>query len=473
MNFWLLAALIGTLISACNTDAPVEEEPEQEKFTLNYPETVKKSVVDTIFDQVIEDPYRWLEDDRSSETEEWVKAQNEVTFSYLETIPYREDIKNRLSKVWNYEKVSAPFKRGNYTYYYKNDGLQNQYVIYRKDETGKEEMFLNPNNFSEDGTTSLGQISFTEDGSLAAYAISEGGSDWRKVIVIDAVSKAVIEDTLVDVKFSGLSWKGNEGFFYSSYDKPEGSELSAKTDQHKLYFHKLGTPQSEDQVYYGATEVQKRRYVGGEVSKNNRYLFITGAVSTSGNELLIMDLEDPKRTIVPMVEGFDQDANILTTVEDEFYIVTNRNAPNKKLVKATANNPKAKDWKDIISEKEHVLNVSTGAGYIFAQYMVDAISKVEQYDYTGKLIRTVELPGVGTVRGFSAKDEDEVLYYTFTNYVVPSNSYAFNPKEGTSELFWKPSIEMSSEDYVSEQVFYTSKDGTKVPMIITHKKVLS
>ncbi len=223
----LRIVLIGVLLVSC--------QQKTKKMKVNYPKTLKKEVVDTYFGTEIKDNYRWLEDDKSKQTEDWVKTQNEVTFNYLNKIPYRKEIQNRLEKLWNYEKVSTPFKEGKYTYFYKNDGLQNQYVLYRKDEKGKEEIFLNPNTFAKDGTTSLGNVSFTKDGSLVAYAISEGGSDWRKVIVMKTENKEIVGDTLVDVKFSGIAWKGNDGFFYSSYDKPKGSELSAKTDQHKLY----------------------------------------------------------------------------------------------------------------------------------------------------------------------------------------------------------------------------------------------
>ncbi len=455
--------LIGTLFVGCN-------QTENMESSLTYPKTEERADADTIFDQIIPDPYRWLEDDMSKETAAWVKAQNKVTFNYLNKIPYRQELKERLSKLWNYEKLTSPRKRGDFVYYYKNDGLQNQYVLYRKDSTGKEEAFLDPNTFSADGTTSLGELSFTEDGSLVAYAISEGGSDWRKVIVMNAVNKEILDDTLIDVKFSGLSWKNNEGFFYSSYDKPKGSELSAKTDQHKLYYHKLGTTQSEDKVIYGASPEQKRRYVGGEVSNDGQYLFISGAISTSGNELSVLDLTDENAVIKPLVEGFDQDASIVTTKDKTFYISTNLNAPNKRLVKTNFDHPTTENWEDVIPETEHVLTIAKGGGYFFAKYMVDALSEVKQYDYEGKLIRTIDLPGIGTVRGFNGKGEDEVLYYSFTNYIMPSNIFEFNPETGTSKTYWKPKIDYNPEDYVSEQVFYASKDGTKIPMIITHKK---
>ncbi|WP_199851641.1 prolyl oligopeptidase family serine peptidase [Brumimicrobium mesophilum] len=468
----LIIPILGSLLVGCNADNQEKVEKEEMKTSLTYPVTEEGNDVDTIFDRVIADPYRWLEDDMSDETAEWVKAQNKVTFDYLKEIPYREELKDRLSEIWNYEKVSAPRKRGDYVYYYKNDGLQNQYVVYRKDAEGNEEVFLDPNTFSEDGTTSLGQLSFTEDGTLAAYAISEGGSDWRKVIIMDAVKNEIIEDTLIDVKFSGLSWKNNDGFYYSSYDKPKGSELSAKTDQHKLYYHKLGTAQSDDQVVYGATAEQKRRYVGGSVSKDGKYLFISGSVSTSGNELSVLDLSNPNAKIKPLVTGFDQDAGVVTTKDETFYISTNLNAPNKRLVKTTFENPTTDNWVDVIPETENVLSISKGAGYFFAQYMVDAISEVKQYDYDGKMIRSIDLPGIGSAGGFGGKDEDEVLYYSFTNYITPGSVFEFNPEAGTSTDYWKPEIDFNPDNFVSEQVFYTSKDGTKVPMIITHKKGL-
>ena len=277
----------------------------QNPKVMQYPETKKGDVVDTYFDTKVNDPYRWLEDDRSAETAAWVKAQNETTYAYLDKIPFRDALKARLEKLWNYEKIGAPSKEGAYTYYSKNNGLQNQSVVYRKNASGKDEVFLDPNTFSKDGTTSLGSLDFSKDGSKLAYSISEGGSDWRKVIVMEAKSKKIIGDTLVDVKFSAVSWKGNEGFYYSSYEKPTGSELSAKTDQHKLYFHKLGTAQKDDQLIFGAD--QKRRYVGGHVTEDNKYLVITAANSTYGNELYIKDLSKPDSPIINIVGNFNSD----------------------------------------------------------------------------------------------------------------------------------------------------------------------
>jgi len=451
-----------TAFVACKNEATPELD-----MSVTYPETKKVDTVDTYFGEQIADPYRWLEDDRSAETEAWVKAQNKVTFGYLEKIPFRKQLKERMEKLWNYEKISAPFKEGNYTYFYKNNGLQNQSVLYRKDQNGKEEIFLDPNTFSKDGTTSLGGINFSKDGSLVAYAISEGGSDWRKVIVLKADTKEIIGDTIVDVKFSGLSWYKNEGFYYSSYDKPKGSELSAKTDQHKLYFHKLGTAQKEDKVIFGLNE--KRRYVGGYVTDDENYLIISASTSTSGNELYYKDLTK-NGPIVNLVNNFNNDHDVLDNEGTKFYLVTNYNAPNKKVVTFDLKNPKMENWVDFIPETENVLSPSTGGGYIFAEYMKDAVTFVQQYDYTGKLIRDIELPGVGSAGGFGGKKEETTLYYSFTNYITPGTIYSFEPKSGKSTVYQKPKVDFKSEDYESKQVFYTSKDGTKVPMIITFKK---
>lgn len=433
-----------------------------------YPLTKKGDKIDLYFGSQVADPYRWLEDDRSAETAEWVKSQNQLTFGYLSTIPFRDAIKQRMEKLWNYEKVSAPFKEGKYTYYYKNNGLQNQSVLYRKDTSGNEELFLDPNTFSKDATTSLADISFSKDGSLCAYSISEAGSDWRKVIFINAETKQTITDKLIDVKFSGLSWKGNEGVYYSSYDKPKGSELSAKTDQHKLYFHQLGTNQSDDQLIFGDKE--KRRYVGGSVSDDNRYLFITAANATSGNELYVQDLTKSGAEIKSIHSGFEYDVRVLDNVGTQLYLITNLGAPNKRIVTVDVNSASVSNWKDCIAETEQVLSPSTGAGFIFANYMKDAVSVVKQFDYDGKLIREIQLPGLGTTSGFSGKSEDVALYFSFTNYVTPNTTYKFLPLEGKSSIYVQPKVDFVSDNYTSKQVFYTSKDGTKVPMIITYKK---
>ncbi|MCG9971471.1 prolyl oligopeptidase family serine peptidase [Christiangramia crocea] len=458
--------LIASALFACN-----DESKKSESIALNYPETKKVDTVTDYFGTKVKDPYRWLEDDRSEETENWVEAQNEVTFAYLEKIPYRDQLKERLTQLWDYEKLGAPFTEGDHIYFFKNDGLQDQSVLYRKKgEDAEPKVFLDPNKFSEDGTTSLSGMSFSEDGKKVAYAISEGGSDWRKVIVMNAENRRLLGDTIRDVKFSGLSWKGNEGFYYSSYDKPEGSELSAKTDQHKLYYHKLGTDQSEDKVIFGDSEDQKRRYVGGSVTEDNHFLIISARNSTSGGELYLMDLTRKNPKLVTILDNFETDSYVIDNEGSKLYIVTNLDAPNRRIVTVDASNPTPENWKDFIPETENVLSPSKGGGYFFAEYMVDAISQVKQYDYDGNLVREVELPGIGSAGGFSAKKEEDVLYYSFTNYVTPGTIYKYKIEEGTSEVYNKPNIDFDPDDYESEQVYYNSKDGTKIPMIITYKK---
>ena len=447
----------------------------QKKDTINlkYPNTKKVDSVDTYFGIKIQDPFRWLEDDRSPETENWVKEQNKTTFNYLDKIPFRKELKKRLEQLWNFEKLGSPFKEGDYVYFFKNDGLQNQNVLYRKKgEEAQAEVFLDPNSFSEDATTSLAGINFSKDGSIAAYSISEGGSDWRKVIVINAENKSIVEDTLVDIKFSGVSWRGNEGFFYSSYDKPEGSELSAKTDQHKLYYHKLGTPQKSDEVVFGGIPEEKHRYVGGYVTEDDRYLVVSAAVSTSGNKLFIKDLTQPESELMTILDTTDSDSQIIDNVGSKLFILTNRNAPNKKVVTVEAENPTPEHWTDLIPETQNVLSVGTGGGYFFAEYMVDAISKVYQYNNQGKMLRQIALPGLGSAGGFGGKKKETELYFSFTNYNNPESIYKLDIKTGDYSLYWKPEIDFKPEDYVSTQVFYPSKDGTKIPMMITHKKGL-
>jgi len=474
----LLSSVLATsILAACSGNSPEQtttsvSNTEQQAINISYPTSKKGTVVDSYFGTNIADPYRWLEDDRSEETGAWVTAENKVTFDYLAQVPYRDQLKSRLAELWNYEKVGAPFKEGDYTYFYKNDGLQNQYVVYRQKGDGEVEVFLDPNSFSEDGTTSMGQLSFSKDGSIAAYAISEGGSDWRKIIIIDAVTKEVLETPLVDVKFSGISWFKNEGFYYSSYDKPKGSELSAKTDQHKLYYHQLGQSQSNDAIVFGNTDEQKRRYVGGTVTEDNRYLLISGAVSTSGNDLFIKDLTKPNSPLVSITDNFDADTYLLENEADKLFLVTNLNAPNKKIVTVNAAAPQSKNWQDFIPETEYVLSASTGGGSFFTEYMVDAISKVYQYDYQGNKVREISLPGVGSASALEGEKDATTLYYSFSNYKTPGTIYSFNIDKGASEVYKKSGAKFDSSAFESKQVFYPSKDGTKVPMIITYKKGL-
>ena len=461
MNFKTIAVSAAGLLFANYT---------AQKMTpnLKYPETKKIDHFDDYFGTKVNDSYRWLEDDRAEDTKDWVNREVTFTKDYLAKIPFREEIRAQLKEIWNYEKIGAPFKEGNFTYFYKNDGLQAQSVLYRTDQSGKTEVFLDPNKFSEKGTTSLAGVSFNKKGNLVAYSISEGGSDWNKIIIIDALTKKVIDETIIDVKFSGASWKGDQGFFYSSYDKPKGSELSAKTDTHKVYFHQLGTKQSADQLIIGGDDF-KRRYMGIGVSDDERLEILNASEATNGNELYIKDLQN-KTDFLPIQKGYEFNTDFVDSKGDFIYAMTDKNAPNMRLVKFDIKNPSV--WIDVIPETENVLSVSTGGGFIFAKYMKDAVTSVKQFNYEGQLIRTIALPGVGTAGGFSGKEKEKELYFSFTNYITPPTIYKFNADSGKSEVYQKPKVKFNPENFVSEQVFYTSKDGTKIPMMINYKKGL-
>ena len=461
MNFKTIAVSAAGLLFANYT---------AQKMTpnLKYPETKKIDHFDDYFGTKVNDSYRWLEDDRAEDTKDWVNREVTFTKDYLAKIPFREEIRAQLKEIWNYEKIGAPFKEGNFTYFYKNDGLQAQSVLYRTDQSGKTEVFLDPNKFSEKGTTSLAGVSFNKKGNLVAYSISEGGSDWNKIIIIDALTKKVIDETIIDVKFSGASWKGDQGFFYSSYDKPKGSELSAKTDTHKVYFHQLGTKQSADQLIIGGDDF-KRRYMGIGVSDDERFEILNASEATNGNELYIKDLQN-KTDFLPIQKGYEFNTDFVDSKGDFIYAMTDKNAPNMRLVKFDIKNPSV--WIDVIPETENVLSVSTGGGFIFAKYMKDAVTSVKQFNYEGQLIRTIALPGVGTAGGFSGKEKEKELYFSFTNYITPPTIYKFNADSGKSEVYEKPKVKFNPENFVSEQVFYTSKDGTKIPMMINYKKGL-
>ena len=342
MKNLVVGLFILLIMSSCKN-----EKTTSEILQVNYPETKQVDTVDTFFGTDVKDPYRWLEDDRSEETGEWVKTQNQVTYGFLDNIPYRKELKERLEQMWNYEKVGAPFNEGDYTYFYKNNGLQNQYVIYRHkkgEDPQNAKMFLDPNTFSTDGTISLGGTSFSKNGRILAYSISEGGSDWRKILIMNTENQTIVEDTLVDIKFSGMSWYKNEGFYYSSYDKPKGSELSAKTDQHKVFYHKLGTSQSEDKLIYGGTTQEKHRYISGQVTEDNKYLVIYPRVSTSGTKLYIKDLSKPNSPLVTILDNTDSDTFVIDNVGSKLYLVTNLNAANKKIVTVDASNPTPEHW---------------------------------------------------------------------------------------------------------------------------------
>jgi len=467
-NIFLTTSVLFLLVACKQNNA----ETDFKKIEVKYPIAKKDSAVkDIYFGTTVADPYRWMENDTSAETIAWVKEENKVTDAYLSSIPFLSSIQSRLKELWNYDKYSAPFKEGEYNYYSKKTGLQNQAVIYRQKEGQKEpEVFLDPNTFSSNGTTSLAGMNFSADGSLCGYQISEGGSDWRKLIILNAITKEQIGDTLTDIKFSSVAWKKNEGFYYSSYDKPkEGSQLAGKTDRHKLYYHRLGQPQSDDQLVFGG-DITPRRYIGASISENEKWLFIFAANSTYGNELYVQDLTKPNAPIIPIVKDMSASVNLFDADDQYFYIQTDKGAPNGKVVIAPLNQPQSEHWIDLIPEQKEVLSVNTGGGNIFCSYLKDAITKVLQYDMKGNKLREVELPGLGTANGFSGKRKEKTVFYSFSSYTTPSTIYKMDIASGKTEVYKKPTLQFNTEDYESKQVFYPSKDGTKIPMMLTYKK---
>ena len=437
---------------------------------IKYPVTKKVDTVNTYFGTAVPDPYRWLEDDRAADTKAWVKAENKVTQEYLAQIPYRDALHKRLEQLWNYEKYTAPFKEGKYTYFYKNDGLQSQSVLWRQVGNAIPEVFLDPNKFSADGTTSLQGINFSKDGSMVAYQLSEGGSDWRKVIVIKTEDKSMVGDTLTDIKFTEIAWRGNDSFYYSSYDKPiAGSQLSGMTQYHKLYYHLLGTPQSGDKLIFGG-EKTPRRYISAHLTEDERFLVIAAANTTTGNELYLQDLSKPDNKIVTVVDNFDNEHQVLDNEGSKLYIYTNLYAPNFKVITVDASNTKTTNWKDLIPTTENVLTATTGGGKIFAEYLKDATSFIQQYDMEGKLERNITLPSLGTASGFGTKKEEKETYYTFASYIYPPTIFKLDIATGVSTVYKKSGVQFDPQQYESKQVFFGSKDGTRIPMIITYKK---
>ncbi|EIO3973327.1 prolyl oligopeptidase family serine peptidase [Vibrio vulnificus] len=434
---------------------------------MQYIKTRKDPIVDHYFGHAVADPYRWLEDDRSAETTEWVSGQNAITFDYLGQIGFRQQLREQIAASQDYEKSSQPFVHGEYTYFYKNDGLQNQSVLYRRKGDEAAQVFLDPNGFSEDGTTSLSGVFFSKDDSLVAYTISEGGSDWRKIFVLNAETGEQIEPEIVDAKFTGVSWLGNQGFYYSRYDKPQGSELSARTEQHKLYYHQLGTPQSDDVLVFGEAEGELHRYVYGQTSEDDRYLVISGHESTSGNRLFYVDLQSDERQIYTLLDHVDSDTHLLDSTDREFLLYTNLDAPNGKVVSVDI---ESGQWRDVIAEQDQPLEVVAAGGYLFATYMVDVLSKVVQYSYQGEKVREITLPGEGTATGLEGKKSQTTLYYTFTNYVTPPTIFSLDVNSGESQVFQESKAPFDRTQFESQQVFYPSKDGTLIPMIISYKK---
>ncbi len=445
--------------------------PQQER--LAYPETRTDSVTDNYHGTAVADPYRWLEDDNSEETKVWVEAQNKVTFDYLGTIPYRDSIKSRLTKMWDYEKFGAPWKKGGKYYYYYNTGLQNQSVLFSMDELGGTPVeVLNPNTLSADGTVALGSVSISNDAKYLAYSVARGGSDWNEIYVKDLATGELLKDHVEWVKFSGISWKGN-GFYYSSYDKPkDGDALKAANEYHKVYYHKLGTEQSADELIYKSNEFPLRNYYAG-VSEDEKVLFVFESESTSGTQVYVKKLDDPKAKFVQIAFGFDYEYDMIDHVEGKVLVRTNNGASKYRLVAIDLAKPAAENWMVIIPEKDNLLEwVALAGKKIVAHYMQDVKSKVEIYDLTGKYEKDLEVPGIGTVSGFSSKKDDNEAFYSFTSFTDPGVIFKIDMESGVSEVYKKPEIDFDFDAYETKQVFYTSKDGTKVPMFIVHKKGL-
>ncbi|HEX5654187.1 MAG TPA: prolyl oligopeptidase family serine peptidase [Chitinophagaceae bacterium] len=442
---------------------------------LQYPVSKKSDVREDYHGNQVEDPFRWLEDDNSDETKAWVKNQNSVTQDYLSRIPFRDKVKKRLEELWNYPKYSSPFKEGAYYYFFKNDGLQNQSVVYRqKGLNGKPEVFLDPNKLAADGTAALSGWNFSRNSKYLAYSVSQSGSDWQTGYVMDVASGKKTNEKLNWLKFTGFSWKGDEGFYYTRYPEPgQGDQLKGKNESPAVYYHKLGTPQENDVLVY-EDKTHPQRFVGVALTEDQRFLILGTSEGTSGGEVWYRDMKDPdQKEFKLLIPGFSTEPNVVDNSGDKLLVLTNDGAPNYKLVLIDPKNPGKEHWKTVIPEKKEVLqNVSTGGGSLFASYLKDASTKVYQHDYYGKLIRSIELPGIGTAGGFGGKKKDTEFFYTFTSFNYPPTIFRYDIATGKSSLFRKTETKFDPASFETRQLFFTSKDGTKVPMFVTYKKGL-
>ena len=461
--------LVSILLLALAPFGCKEKQP-----AVTYPVTEKGDVVDDYFGTKVPDPYRWLEDDKAENVANWVEAQNAVTFGYLDEIPFRDKIRSRLTEIYNYPRYSAPFRVGEYYFFMKNDGLQNQSVIYiQKGLDGEPRVFLDPNSLSPDGTTRAFLSGFSNDDRYACYSRSEGGSDWTEMRVMEVETGRELEDRLRWMKFSGAAWQG-DGFYYSGFDKPEeGRELTAANENQKIFYHKLGTPQSEDTVIY-ADPANPRRYCNANVTDDERFLFLTISEGTRGNELYFKDLTAKKSEFIPLVQGFEHDTTIVNNLEDKLVVMTNMAAANWKAMVVDTKNPAIENWKVLIPEKPEVLrSASIIGGKIFASYLKDASTHIYQHDLEGKLEKEIELPALGSAGGFGGKKEDTLTFYTFTSFTYPPTIYKYDIPSGKSEVFRKTEVKFDPAAFEARQVFYPSKDGTKIPMFIVHKQGLT
>ena len=454
----LLFVFLVVGIASCNNQAK----------RLHYPVARKVDTVDTYFGTKVADPYRWLEDDNSKETGEWVKAERKVTNDYLAQIPYREKIKKRLKELWNYPKLSAPFKEGNHYFYYKNNGLQNQSVLYIQDKlNGKAKELLDPNKLSNDGTVALAALDVSKDGKYLAYSIARSGSDWNEIFVKDIKTGKDLKDHLKWVKFSGISFY-KDGFYYSRYDEPkQGSELTKSNVFQKVYYHKIGDDQSKDKLIYQDKKNPKRMF-GTDVSKDEKFLYLYVTEVGDGNALYYKNLTNKNSKFIKLADGFNYEYGVIDDIGNHLLVKTNFEAPKYKLISIDL---KTNKRKDIIPQQENVLTgCSLVDGKIVALYMKDAHSKVEVHNIDGTFDYDLKLPGIGTAGSMHGEKNDSIGFYVYTSFTTPSVVYKYNFKTKKSEIYSKPKVNFNPDDFVTEQVFYKSKDGTKIPMFLFHKK---
>ncbi len=440
---------------------------------INYPKTAKEEVINTYFGTQVSDPYRWLENDTSKATSAWVKAQNKVSNDYFAQIPFRSELKKRLTSLTNYPKYGSPYKKNGQYYFFKNNGLQNQSVFYQlKTLQAEPEVLLDPNTLSADGTVALSHIAFSKNGKYLGYSIARSGSDWNEIFVMDVASKRLLPDHINWSKSSGISWQGN-GFYYSAYDAPvAGKEYSNKNEYEKVYFHTVGQEQSQDKLIYEDKQHPLRECYAS-LTDDEQFLFISLAETTTGNALLMKDLSNPASEFIELAPGFENDYSVVDHVNGKLYVLTNWKAPKNRLVEVDVKKPARENWKEIISEKANVLERATIiGGKILTEYMKDASNHAYGFDLNGKKLYEVKLPTVGSLSGFSGDKDDIEAFYIFTSYTFPPTIYRFDASKNKSEVFRKAEVSFNPADYVSEQVFYSSKDGTKVPMSIIYKKGL-
>jgi prolyl oligopeptidase len=440
---------------------------------IKYPATKKVNQVDDYFGKNVADPYRWLEDDNSEETKAWVKAQNAVTNDYLAKIPFRAAVKKRLEEMWNYTKYSSPFKEGAYYYFYKNDGLQNQSVLYRQiGLKGVPEIFIDPNTMSKDGTAAPGVPAFTKNAKYCAYLQAQSGSDWQEAYIMDVNTKQLLNEKLQWIKFSGISWKGDDGFYYSRYPQADEKGLLSKQNEfHKLYYHTIGTPQSDDKIIF-EDKAHPLRTITGGLTEDNRFLVVNMSEGTSGAELWVKDLVAGTDFSL-LIKGFNDEADVVDNVGERLLVKTNIDAPNYKLVSIDPKNIAKNNWIEIVPTSTKLLeNVGTASGKLFLTYLEDASSKVYQYNRQGTLEKEIKLPGIGTASGFGGRVTDKEIFYSYTSFSTANTIYQYNITTGKSDLFRKPELKINPQDYITLQKFFKSKDGASVPMFITYKKGL-